>query len=100
MGKGEAGRGRTLRGAAEPSPCPARVGSPAETTPSVRPTRLAQVMVERAKWRDCWEAVRFCSDRCRAEAKRAQRVAGGGGGGSGGGGEQQQQQQQQPQRPV
>lgn len=30
-------------------------------------------MVWRKAWARTWEAVRFCSDRCRAEAKRAPR---------------------------
>ena len=31
------------------------------------------MVVERAKWKDCWDEIRFCSDRCKAEAKRARR---------------------------
>ena len=40
-----------------------------------------QLVVERAKWKDCWEEIRYCSDRCKSEGKRAKR--------------QQQQQQQE-----
>ncbi|KAL4436686.1 hypothetical protein ABPG75_003825 [Micractinium tetrahymenae] len=29
-----------------------------------------QIVVERAKWNDCWAEIRFCSDRCKAEGKR------------------------------
>jgi hypothetical protein len=25
----------------------------------------------RRKWKDCWEEVRYCSKRCRGEARRA-----------------------------
>ncbi|KAL4858141.1 hypothetical protein ACK3TF_001636 [Chlorella vulgaris] len=32
-----------------------------------------QIVVERAKWKDCWDEVRFCSDRCKAEAKKMKR---------------------------
>lgn len=41
-----------------------------------------QIVVERAKWKDCWNEIRFCSDRCKAEGKRNRR--------------QQQGQEQQP----
>jgi hypothetical protein len=36
-----------------------------------------QILVERAKWKDCWDEVKFCSDKCRTLAKRR-----GGGAGS------------------
>lgn len=30
-------------------------------------------MTERKAWQNCWEEVKFCSDRCKAEAKRAKK---------------------------
>jgi hypothetical protein len=41
--------------------------------PQRRPAPLRQIIVERAKWKDCWEEVRYCGDRCKAEGRRAQR---------------------------
>ncbi len=32
-----------------------------------------QIVVERAKWKDCWDSIRFCSDRCKLEAKRGRK---------------------------
>lgn len=32
-----------------------------------------QIVVERAKWKDCWEEIRYCSDRCKTEGKRAKK---------------------------
>ena len=32
-----------------------------------------QIVVERAKWKDCWDEIRFCSDRCKTDGKRAKR---------------------------
>nr|WP_296750694.1 DUF2256 domain-containing protein [Thioalkalivibrio sp.] len=29
----------------------------------------------RRKWRDCWDEVRYCSDRCRHAVRREQRKA-------------------------
>ena len=34
---------------------------------------ILQLVVERAKWKDCWEEIRYCSDRCKSEGKRAKR---------------------------
>ena len=34
---------------------------------------VSQLVVERAKWQNCWEAIKFCSDRCKSEGKRAKR---------------------------
>ncbi len=36
-----------------------------------------QIVVERAKWKDCWDDIRFCSDRCKSEAKRLHKRGGG-----------------------
>lgn len=32
-----------------------------------------QIVVERAKWQDCWDEIKYCSDRCKSEAKRLKR---------------------------
>jgi len=34
-----------------------------------------QIIVERAKWANCWDEIQYCSDRCRSEGKRAKRAA-------------------------
>ena len=31
------------------------------------------MITERAKWKDCWDEIRFCSDRCKSEGKRVKR---------------------------
>jgi hypothetical protein len=33
------------------------------------------IIVERKKWENCWEEVKFCGDKCRAAAKRGPKMA-------------------------
>ena len=34
---------------------------------------VVQLVVERAKWQNCWQDIKYCSDRCKSEGKRAKR---------------------------